>query len=411
MALPGSRTACVAVLVALGFAPLASAAGSLRRAVTIGAHAEALSQEEPKDSDWELLFAGNDGWTGGRSTCGVWGELVGGFRVAGRGHKLTRTYQMPPGLVDAKIEYNFVKIDDWQGEKGTVTVNGKVYYGPKLYAAAGAQVCGHSAPGFNEVKVPIMVPLKPVGENVVEVSSTLVQPAEQASFGITDIKVFGIEAGKCEASLCGPGRLLKEPPPRCEFMECEEDECCDDAPTCDAGVCRRGQILKQSLPRHCAAEPCERRECCDDLPRCEQHVCSAGQILKRLQPHHCRATACTSKECCDDLPRCAASRCVAGRVLKQPPPEFCKDLSCTDAECCDDSPKCKPSDCRSPKVVSKQAPAFCKDRKCTEAECCETLSKPIKSDTRRSHPFPRALLVAVAATLPMSGLGPHKLSV
>ena len=53
-----------------------------------------------------------EGWSCGEvTTCGVYGQICGGYDVKGAGHNLTKTFMLPPGMYS--VELDFIKIDSW----------------------------------------------------------------------------------------------------------------------------------------------------------------------------------------------------------------------------------------------------------------------------------------------------------
>ena len=53
-----------------------------------------------------------DGWNCGKiNTCGVFGEVCGGYGVKGKGSDIKKTFILPPGIYSVQLD--FLKIDSW----------------------------------------------------------------------------------------------------------------------------------------------------------------------------------------------------------------------------------------------------------------------------------------------------------
>jgi hypothetical protein len=143
-------------------------------------------------------FIGGDlaGWTSSvgaalaTTSCGVIGEMLGGYGILGQSDWVEKAYVGLPAHVSASVELVFVKIDSWDGENGVVLVDGTEVWSRAFTLGEGSQTCGAQY-GWHERDVLVgPIALSHTASTLtLRVTSTLDQGADDESFGISDVLI------------------------------------------------------------------------------------------------------------------------------------------------------------------------------------------------------------------------------
>jgi hypothetical protein len=142
-------------------------------------------------------FVDNDhrGWTSNvagelrTTTCGILGEMLGGYDVLGRGAWVEKVYDLRGQMHSSvDISLTFVKIDSWDGERGIVLVDGREIWSRAFAVGEGSQHCGQ-VNGWDErdVRVGPVTVVHSADTLALRVTSTLNQDAADESFAISDV--------------------------------------------------------------------------------------------------------------------------------------------------------------------------------------------------------------------------------
>ena len=153
----------------------------------------------PAATEWQSCLFGADysGWTSnvGRelrvTSCGIIGEMLGGYDILGAGAWVEKSYNLTDqSHSSVSISLTFVKIDSWDGERGIVMVDGREVWSRPFSVNEGSQHCGQ-ANGWHERDFPVgPVPVVHSADTLVlRVTSSLNQGASDESFAIADVLV------------------------------------------------------------------------------------------------------------------------------------------------------------------------------------------------------------------------------
>lgn len=65
-------------------------------------------------------------WTNTRtSNCGGWGRILGGYNIFGKGSTLEKFFKLPCSSNRVRFEFEFLRLDSWDGEEAWLKMNGK----------------------------------------------------------------------------------------------------------------------------------------------------------------------------------------------------------------------------------------------------------------------------------------------
>jgi hypothetical protein len=106
----------------------------------------------------DFTALGAQGWVvengrdGGSQCAGV--NLLGGFNLYGKGARIRNKLALPPHY-RLKVKVNYWKIDSWDNERGSVSVDGKEIWGRNYGVADGYQntICGANQPGYSIILI------------------------------------------------------------------------------------------------------------------------------------------------------------------------------------------------------------------------------------------------------------------
>jgi hypothetical protein len=133
--------------------------------------------------------AGASGWSATTtSTCGPIGKILGGVNVFGAGAKTAKTVNLSSHSL-ITIEFDFIKIDSWDGESGQLWLDGKLVWSKAYTVSMGTQACG-SAGGWNELKDRITLTVPHTAATAkIEFTTTLDQTPDDESWGVDNVLV------------------------------------------------------------------------------------------------------------------------------------------------------------------------------------------------------------------------------
>ena len=144
-------------------------------------------------------------------TCGILGELLGGYDVLGRGAWTRKTYDLHDQLHSSvDISLTFVKIDSWDDERGIVLVDDREIWSRAFSVGDGSQHCGQ-VNGWDErdVRVGPVTVVHSADTLTLRVTSTLNQDAADESFAISDV-LLDVHSS-CLRGTCIPDGTRKWP--------------------------------------------------------------------------------------------------------------------------------------------------------------------------------------------------------
>ena len=133
------------------------------------------------------------------SMCGAFGQILGGYNIAGKGASVNKTYglgAMPHDML--RLSLDFIKIDNWRGEEAQVLVDGVVVWSHKFYSGTdgGAQQCGGRAYGWNEIVEHIDVRVEHTAASAtINVTTSIGRTPNYESFGIDNVRLIPIRTG------------------------------------------------------------------------------------------------------------------------------------------------------------------------------------------------------------------------
>ncbi|MBI4252808.1 hypothetical protein HY623_01350 [Candidatus Uhrbacteria bacterium] len=131
------------------------------------------------------------GWSNTQtSTCGTW-EMLGGFEILGGRDYVRKTIpNLPAG--DYIVEFDFYKIDSWDGELAIFMWNDDRKWSRKYYSSEGTQICGQQHNNWNEDKAHVAVEVNQTetGNATLHFGATLDSHAGDESWGVNNIVVY-----------------------------------------------------------------------------------------------------------------------------------------------------------------------------------------------------------------------------
>jgi len=131
------------------------------------------------------------------TTCGSYGQILGGYNVLANGYAL-KTYTWPPiPHTQARLGISYIKIDSWDGESGYVNFTEGAddpatgTYWTQAFGNTVNQICGSANSGWTEasVRVALTIPHTSTAANV-RASSTVNQAADDESWGLDDVVIW-----------------------------------------------------------------------------------------------------------------------------------------------------------------------------------------------------------------------------
>jgi len=130
-------------------------------------------------------------WTNTKTTnCGKWGKILGGYNVLGKGSTLEKFFKLPCSSNRVKFEFEFIRIDTWDGEEAWLRLNGKEVWRKqgRTNDEGSEQVCGR---GEKDALWDVDLGQIIVRGDTLHLrfGTTLNQAANDESWGIRNLKV------------------------------------------------------------------------------------------------------------------------------------------------------------------------------------------------------------------------------
>jgi hypothetical protein len=127
-------------------------------------------------------------WSVETSTCGTLGTIVGGYNVLSGG-EMTKTYNLPQGGCNVRVQLDYIKIDTWDDEQAEVQIDGETLWSSTFGLSSGdSDVCGRTE--YNEHVETVDVSTYVAGNSfTLSARSTLDQEAGDESFGIQNVYI------------------------------------------------------------------------------------------------------------------------------------------------------------------------------------------------------------------------------
>jgi hypothetical protein len=173
---------------------------------------------------------GCDGWSNCQtSTCGKYGSILGGYGKYGRGATTQKTFTVPNPEY-AKVELDFIKIDSWDDEQATITVNGKICMQTRFMYNRGTQQCGYNHGHYIEQKSRVECLIANPGNKVtIRAYTNINEGAHNEAWGLDNVQIS--TGTKAEIN----GKTL---------FEDNFDDGCDGYTPCSRSTCGKyGSIL------------------------------------------------------------------------------------------------------------------------------------------------------------------------
>lgn len=134
---------------------------------------------------------GYEEWTNPKTShCGRWGKILGGYNVLGKGSTLEKFFKLPCSSNRVRFEFEFIRIDSWDGEEAWLRLNGKEVWRRqgRWNEEGSSQVCGNGA-GDNLWDVDLGQILIRKDTLHIRMGTTLNQHANDESWGIRNLRV------------------------------------------------------------------------------------------------------------------------------------------------------------------------------------------------------------------------------
>ena len=134
---------------------------------------------------------GASGWTGSSTqitSCGSFGQVLGGYNVYGQGHNAIYTMSALGKHNHLRITFHWLKIDTWDGESGQLYLDGKLIWSKQYTYNDGSHTCGNGAPDQRD-KIELLVPHTSTSAKL-EWKSTLNQGATDEAWAIDNVSVY-----------------------------------------------------------------------------------------------------------------------------------------------------------------------------------------------------------------------------
>jgi hypothetical protein len=127
------------------------------------------------------------------SACGGYGNVLGGFNIAGAGYVMTNVVSALPPHTQVRVNGSYLRVDTWDGEAGWVKIDGtQVWSAPFTHIACASpcvSYCGVA--GFQESMTGFNTTANHTAPQVkVEVGSTLDQGPADESFGLDNMYIW-----------------------------------------------------------------------------------------------------------------------------------------------------------------------------------------------------------------------------
>ena len=153
---------------------------------------------------YETFETATSGWsaTNARTSCGSWGNILGGYNTLGGNTTNTKTYSWTAFThTQARVDLDYIKIDSWDGETASVLLAGTTVWSEQFCfcnhtcgdnggTCGGSAMCGGSN-WAEERKVAVSEIINHTSASLaVGVKATLDQATNDESFGIDNVYVY-----------------------------------------------------------------------------------------------------------------------------------------------------------------------------------------------------------------------------
>jgi hypothetical protein len=132
------------------------------------------------------------GWsyTNDVTTCGVFGNILGGYeKISGQENE--KTFSSLPPYETLRYSVDFIKLDSWDGESGYFEINDIRIFEKAYSAGAGEQICGRTNTNWNEYKDHIKGEFYNIGNSITFTGgSTLNQAPNDESWALDNFKLM-----------------------------------------------------------------------------------------------------------------------------------------------------------------------------------------------------------------------------
>jgi len=149
-------------------------------------HSWALISQDvfPGASGWETTFGGTT------TSCGSFGEMLGGAGVAGGNEYAQKTFSALPSHTYLLVQLEFFAIDSWDWEYAYVYVDGIEVWRKSFIYDQGTQQCGTNHENYQEQKVDVEITVVHNSENaLVKVTADLDEPTSNEAWGIQNVRL------------------------------------------------------------------------------------------------------------------------------------------------------------------------------------------------------------------------------
>eukprot|EP01043_Picozoa_sp_COSAG02_P061252 COSAG02_NODE_8192_length_2667_cov_3.421729_1_plen_854_part_10 len=267
------------------------------------------------------------------TTCGTFGEILGGLGVLGSGVYISKTYTGLPAHTALSVELGFVQIDTWDDEVALVYVDSILRWSRTLNDESGAQECGAQAAYLDKI-VPAEVVVAHTTDTVlVQVQTSLDQDANNEAWGISGL-VLKLHDGEVRVPVhqytcaCEPGfanglctyGFISEYLHECNVVSSRRNGNCDiDVNECDSNPCMNGADCTDSTTDSTIGYHAYRCNC--DMGFANGQ-CQAGFLSNYTEECTVAESSVSSDwtgNCDIDVNECASNPCQNSAECSEPP--------------------------------------------------------------------------------------------
>ena len=233
----------------------------------------------------ENFDAAPSGWSNAAlTTCGTYGQVMGGFNKYGAGAATETTLSLAAPHSALTIEFDWIKIDSWDSESGQLYVDGTLVWSKTYLYSNGTQVCGGTAGNWLEQKERIKVVVPHTAATAkLRWTSSLDQAASDESWALDNVYVTTANTypavcpnggGDCNDNASGVNPGAKE---ACDNIDTDCDGTVDTG--CDKdkdGYCDEGYTVSNPAPDICPNGGGDCDDLNNDVNAGQAEVCGNG---------------------------------------------------------------------------------------------------------------------------------------